>query len=195
MTYYITSFVFFYNDMFNPNQEDYNKIIKVYSMVTNQVQLNILVVAPIFLYIIHLSDIQPQYNMEFSCLNTCFDIMLFAIVLDAIFYTNHRLLHTKYLYYIHKWHHKLTEPVGFGALYCHPIEMVVGNLIPVITPIYIFKTHLLTILIWFMITTFNTIVSHSEHGISNKFHDKHHTKNKNNFGTIGLFDVIFRTYK
>ena len=41
----------------------------------------------------------------------------------------HRLLHTKHLYrLVHQKHHHYKAPFALCAIYCHPFELVVGNL-------------------------------------------------------------------
>ena len=44
----------------------------------------------------------------------------------------YRLLHHRYLYkYIHKKHHEWQSPVALAATYCHPLEHLIANTIPV----------------------------------------------------------------
>ena len=43
----------------------------------------------------------------------------------------HKLNHNRYIYpYIHKVHHKYSFLVGIGTEYGHPIEYIMGEIIP-----------------------------------------------------------------
>lgn len=58
--------------------------------------------------------------------------IFFAIVREITFYYSHRLLHHPYLYKrIHKKHHTWISPIAIAAAYCHPLEHVVSNVIPI----------------------------------------------------------------
>lgn len=55
------------------------------------------------------------------------------IVVEIGFYYTHRLLHHPYLYkQIHKKHHTWISPVAISAAYCHPIEHLASNMLPVV---------------------------------------------------------------
>jgi len=58
---------------------------------------------------------------------------LFCMLLrEVTFYYSHRLLHHPILYkWIHKKHHNWISPVAISAAYCHPIEHVVSNVLPI----------------------------------------------------------------
>ena len=50
---------------------------------------------------------------------------------DTMFYWSHRLLHHPKIYAkIHKKHHEFNNPVGFISEYAHPLEYVLGNVLP-----------------------------------------------------------------
>ena len=58
-------------------------------------------------------------------------IMFCMIVEDSVFYFAHRLLHTPFLYrHIHSLHHEYKTTVGIAAEYTHPIEYLLGVIIP-----------------------------------------------------------------
>jgi len=56
----------------------------------------------------------------------------FVLTTEVAFYYSHRLLHHPYLYkWIHKKHHTWISPVAISAAYCHPIEHVFSNVLPI----------------------------------------------------------------
>jgi methylsterol monooxygenase len=60
------------------------------------------------------------------------DLFVYLVVEEILFYYFHRLLHHPHVYkHIHKVHHQWTAPIAITAVYCHPIEHIVSNLLPV----------------------------------------------------------------
>jgi len=129
------------------------------------------------------------------------ELAFFTFIEEIIFFSVHYLLHSNKSLYgmIHKQHHEWTAPVGLVALYCHPIEHVLANMIPITIGPLILGSHLLTIWIWFASATFITVNVHS--GVHLPFlpspesHDFHHKRFNQNYGVIGLLDYIFGTDK
>ena len=59
------------------------------------------------------------------------DIMFLSAVYETIFYWSHRLFHTPWLYKkFHKQHHEYQVTVTIAAIYNHPFDYFVTNLLP-----------------------------------------------------------------
>jgi sterol desaturase/sphingolipid hydroxylase (fatty acid hydroxylase superfamily) len=98
---------------------------------------------------------------------------------------------------IHKRHHEWTAPIGLAAIYAHPIEHVLSNLVPVCAGPLLLGSHLATMLAWQTLATIVTISNHSDYHLpflpSPEAHDFHHLRFNQNYGVIGLFDYLHGT--
>jgi fatty acid hydroxylase domain-containing protein 2 len=110
------------------------------------------------------------------------DLSVCYILREITFYYSHRLLHHPLLYkYIHKRHHEWTAPIAVAAAYCHPIEHVLSNILPVVIGPLVMGSHLVTMWIWIFWLTSETLATHSGYHLpfvpySPEAHDFHHLK-------------------
>lgn len=123
------------------------------------------------------------------------NVLFWLLVADFIFYFAHRLLHFKSLYYFHSLHHEYDYSYGAGAFYAHPVDFMFANLLPIISPLLIFKPpdyfiHLVAI----FATAYTVIVSHSSFKIFSFSHLNHHIYRTKNYGLF-LTDKLLGTKK
>lgn len=154
-------------------------------------------ILPFFIYIMEYVGVQ-DFDSPFVLSIEMLKMFGFAICTELWFYLTHRILHMKYFYiYIHKFHHHFVTPFAISGFYTNPIEFVFGNLISgAIGPI-IFSSHIITFLIYIIVSQFYVSLTHSgfefNRLLSAEFHDLHHRKPHVNFGVFGILDTLFNT--
>jgi fatty acid hydroxylase domain-containing protein 2 len=109
------------------------------------------------------------------------DLFVCIIVDEIGFYYSHRLFHYKFFYkHIHKQHHLWQSPIAITATYCHPVEHILSNLLPVAGGSIIMQSHTSVMWIWLTLATLTTLTTHSGYHLpfchSSEFHDYHHLK-------------------
>ena len=178
---------------------DVEKLKAIYAKILPTVLFNVCIVTPIFtMGVFSLFTISDNFSVYYLPS----DLFFIITGTEILFYTLHRVAHHPKIYAkIHKKHHELTAPVGLGALYCHPLEMVLVNLPPVVLPGLILGVSYTSIMIYGILATFNTVVeSHGGYKMSTcnnnacrAFHDIHHEKFNGNFGLGYFMDGLFKT--
>jgi len=141
----------------------------------------------------------PDFNNHFPSFLTFLRDIAFTILLEEIlFYYSHRLFHHPSIYkYVHKKHHEWTAPIGITAVYAHPLEHIISNVLPIAAGPLIFGSHSFTILVWYTMALFSTTVSHSGYHFpflpSPEAHDYHHFAFTQNYGVLGILDSFHGT--
>ena len=128
---------------------------------------------------------------------------------DMMFYWCHRLLHQPWIYpYIHKMHYEFYDTICLSSEYAHPVEFVIGNLIPLGLGTIILNGHghQLSFLVFVTLRLFETVESHGGYdfpwaitrcfpfSVTSKYHNYHHLKNMGNYGSfLIMWDSICGT--
>ena len=123
-------------------------------------------------------DINPRVP---SVTTILFHLGAFALIQETSFYYLHRLLHQGILYrVVHKIHHYWQAPIAIAAIYCHPFEHFLANLVPVLLGPLVMGSHRCIIAIWLILVHTITLNDHSGYHFpimpSPEFHDYHHLK-------------------
>lgn len=130
--------------------------------------LNHLALMPLFIYYIGFplfgssSGLDPSLVPEWK--EFLFQILVCVVVEDFMFYWSHRLLHHPALYkHFHKKHHEFKVLTGcsMASEYTHPLESLLGNILPVMTGPYLLKCHHFTTCAWLVLRMFKTCDAHS----------------------------------
>jgi len=98
---------------------------------------------------------------------------------------------------VHKLHHTWTAPVAFVAIYCHPFEHIVSNLLPLILGPLVCRSHIASVVVYIFGGLLHTTAVHSGFWFcdDNGMHDEHHAKFNVNYGVLGLMDSWYGTYR
>ncbi|GFY76461.1 fatty acid hydroxylase domain-containing protein 2 [Trichonephila inaurata madagascariensis] len=128
------------------------------------------------------------------------EILLSIAVEEILFYYLHRILHHPSLYkHYHKKHHEFTSPIAISAIYCHPVEHILCNLLPVLVPWILIDTHVLSMWAWVALSSPLGVMLHSGYHLPlaqpPEFHHYHHMKFNQNYGILGILDWFHETDK
>ncbi len=169
-----------------------NNILNQYCRFSTTVFLNVCIILPFILEILSTCLVKPRIT-EFSHLEMALDQIFFMAIFEVVFYSIHKLLHQPIFYrLIHYQHHQMVDCIGFGALYCHWIEFLFGNMLPtVIGPIIMEDVHLYSLCTWSFLAASNVVISHSGYSLFDTSHLIHHAVRTKNYGTMKFMDYLF----
>ena len=92
-----------------------------------------------------------------------FEVAIFLLIEELLFFYSHYALHKFRPLYanIHKKHHEWQATVAYAAIYAHPIEHIMSNLLPAAIGPIICGSHVATNWLWHTLVITNTLNSHS----------------------------------
>jgi sterol desaturase/sphingolipid hydroxylase (fatty acid hydroxylase superfamily) len=199
----VTSFFIFgyytykndYNNINRIKERNKNELDSVYKKILPNVLLNVFLLSIPAIYYGNILLQDPKYHL-FKNLPLLCRYSLLPILVDMMFYSVHKLLHNKYLFYFHKRHHELIHPVGIGSFYMSPVEFYCAIIIPIFGPLVLLGANNYHVHMWLTFTIGNAIcVAHGNSKNISEFHDYHHYNFKYNFGIDIFMDYLFRTKK
>lgn len=117
--------------------------------------------------------------------------LVFAIGLEEVlFYWVHMALHAYFYETVHKIHHEFVTPISWIALYAHPFEHLLCNLMPPLFSMWFLGMSPGLAKFWAFVATLSAVIAH---GLPDGPHDYHHKKLNYNFGVTGILDHLLAT--
>lgn len=140
-----------------------------------------------------------------------FQIGLFILSEDTIFFWTHYLFHTPWLYQkIHKKHHVYTQPSSFTAVLSDPFEAIQTQFAMWFMPVFLGNTHVFTLALWVTLRAYQTFLAHSGYDmpyITTQYwfpewmpgalaHDFHHQHSNWSYGSFfSVWDHLMGTHR
>jgi len=133
-------------------------------------------------------------------------IIFWAVADEILFYTGHKLLHTKYLYSkIHYIHHKYKLTNYLTTFYSHPLDHMFIILAATVTPVItlnFYKISAPIIALYFHLAVVTFVASHqvlkskiNQDEVQDTSHLLHHKLIKVNYGNFHLLDKLGGSHK
>ena len=196
-TYWLISAMFYLIDLWcldknHKNWKNYGKAVRVTFL--NHLFISL----PVF-YLLHNQISNAIDRSESDNLITIL-LKIFGIVnlSNLFFYVSHYILHFKPLYdWIHYQHHEFIDVIVVGAMYAHPIEHLICNVLAFVIPFILIGSNFWVTMFMILGGTFMTLAAHCDYkflGIGND-HVTHHKLFVYNYGFGGYLDKLFGTYR
>ncbi len=98
-----------------------------------------------------------------SAATMAWQLVVFVLIEDALFYWGHRTLHESAVLYksVHKLHHAFNYSVSIAATATHPLEFILSNVVPFVAGPTLLGAHCATIYMWIIFRMGETIFHHS----------------------------------
>lgn len=198
---FFTSFVFsssicFFIDYCYPNLRvnkiSRKKVLEDYQKMIPVVSKNLLISYPIF----YLTELYLKFNKDYDD-NKLLYIFYWLIVSEILFYSIHYVFHKiNYLYKnFHSIHHQFNYTYGMSAIYAHPLDLIIANILPTFFLSWIYPPSDNTAKFIIIFSTFYTvIISHGCYKFLDKTHLQHHLYYNKNYGLF-IADDIMKTKK
>lgn len=127
-----------------------------------------------------------------------FELIICILMEEIGFYYSHRLFHHRMLYkHFHKMHHEWQSPISITAIYAHPLEHALSNMMPAFLGPLLMGSHVATIWLWVSLALLSTLNAHSGYHLpffpSPEAHDFHHLKFNQCYGVLGVLDLLHGT--
>lgn len=155
-------------------------------------------------------DIWDYLNYAYLVRELLPSFLICVLCEDFCFYWGHSFLHTDFLYkHVHKVHHSYKSTVSWSSEVAHPVEYLLGNIVPTVSGLLILGKRISPATATFFLFTrvFKTCEAHSGYSFpysmfkffpctSNaEMHNYHHYKFKGNYGSFFTYwDFIMGTF-
>jgi len=185
-----------YNNYYKIKKRSNIELDKVYNKIVLNVLFNVFIASIPAIYVFNNLLNNSNYHL-LQNLPLAGKYLCMPLLVDVLFYSVHRILHTKYLFYFHKRHHELIHPVGIGSFYMSLVEFYGALVFPIFGPLVLLGSNSYHTHLWITFTVFNGIcIAHSNTKNLSEFHDYHHNKIKGyNYGIDIFMDRLLRTKK
>jgi sterol desaturase/sphingolipid hydroxylase (fatty acid hydroxylase superfamily) len=188
----LSLFLFFFDTIF---QKDWDKFKLGKLVIPDKISNIVLIVLtnqilsmPLFYFF---NNFSPDVsNIKF--------LPLTFLIEEVLFYSIHLILHRPYFYdKIHKIHHRWNSPMAISTFYCHPLEHIFCNVLPILVSARLSGLGETGMRIWHAIVMVNTILlAHGGYKLPTKnMHYRHHAEFNCNYGALGILDYLCGTLR